>query len=135
MSLRGKIVRSQSQDVRQRAAQRGHPPSRDEKGIVFLLALLFLGILLLLGTALLGLSVSEHQVAVSHRDGVQALYLADLGIEKAKSELNKRLDADTTKVDFDTELTTNNAYLFGAASGTGAYVTFAREALGRHRCA
>ena len=115
-------MRSQSQDVRQQAAQRRHPSGRDEKGIVFLLALLFLGILLLLGTALLGLSVSEHQVAVSHRDGVQALYLADLGIEKAKSELNKRLDADTTKVDFDTELTTNNAYLFGSASG--AYVTF-----------
>lgn len=124
MSLLGKIVRSQSQDVRQQATQRGHPPWRDEKGAVLLLALLFLGILLSLGTALLGLSLSEHQVAVSHRDGVQALYLADLGIEKAKSELNKRLDANVAKVDFDAELTTNNAYLFGAASGAGAYVTF-----------
>ena len=121
-------MRSQSQDVRQQAAQRGHPPSRDEKGVVFLLALLFLGILLLLGTALLGLSVSEHQVAVSHRDGVQALYLADLGIEKARRELNRRFDLDLdptqTKVDFDVELATNSGYLFGTATTP---VTFPRS--------
>lgn len=94
----------------------------DRRGMALMLALLALLVLSAFGVALLSLSQTEIQAASSHRDGQQALYIADAGVERARAELNRRLDADPAKADFDAELTTNAGYLYGAASDPGAFV-------------
>ncbi len=94
----------------------------DRRGMVLMVALLVLVVLSAFGVALLSLSQTEIQAASWQRDSLQALYLADAAVERARAELNRLLDANPAKADFDTELTTNDAYLYGAASGPGAFV-------------
>ncbi len=100
---------------------------RADGGMILFVGLLAILVLSVIGVALLGLSLNENQATLSQRDGVQATYLADLAVDRAKTVLNEHLDQDPTKHDFDAELTTNDGYLFGAASGANGaspYVTF-----------
>ena len=110
---------------------------RADGGMILFVGLLAITVLSMIGVGLLALSLNENQATLSQRDGVQATYLADLAVERAKSELNQRLDADTSKLDFDAELTANGGYLFGAASGNGysPYVAFTvgGQSIGRYR--
>ncbi len=105
---------------------------RDEQGVVLPLSLLMIAILTFVGVGFLSLSFNEHKLTRLQRDDVQALYLADLGVERVKSELNKRLDADLTKTDFDFELTDNNGYVYGSNAGYDAFAIGAYQA-GQYR--
>jgi len=118
-------MREQTEGRQKRTAGRTRGGARQcEGGMVLFVGLLAITVLSVVGVALAGLSLNENQATRSQRDAVQATYLADLAVERAKSELNKRLDAAPSKMDFDAELTANGGYLFGAASGPSAYVTF-----------
>ncbi len=55
-----------------------------EGGAALVLALLLAGFLLLLGSALLTIASSERQVGVNDMSGVQALYLAEAAVERAR---------------------------------------------------
>ena len=55
-----------------------------ESGAALVLALLLTGLLLLLGSALLTIASSERQVGMNDRSGVQALYLAEAAVERAR---------------------------------------------------
>ncbi|MFQ5993108.1 MAG: hypothetical protein ACE5NA_11790, partial [Nitrospiraceae bacterium] len=95
---------------------------RDEQGTALVIALLVTTVLTVVGLGFLSLSFNEHDLTSVQRDDLQALYLADQGVERVKSLLNQGLDADPTKQDFDVELTNNNGYLYGSIAG---YDTFA----------
>lgn len=103
-----------------------------DRGMVLVVALLLLVVLALLGGALLGLSLNEHELARLQEEGAQALYLADAGIERARAELNRRLDAAPSKTDFDAELGAADGYLFGSNSGAVA-LTVGGHAVGTYR--
>jgi len=94
---------------------------RDEQGTVLVLSLIVIAVLSMIGIGFLSLSFNEHELTRLQRDDVQALYLADQGVERVKSQLNQQLDADPTKQDFDVELANNNGYLYGSNAG---YDTF-----------
>ncbi|MFQ5961209.1 MAG: hypothetical protein ACE5K9_05370 [Candidatus Methylomirabilales bacterium] len=96
--------------------------------MVLILVLVAAFVLSVLGITFLGVAYNEHQLSRSQRDGLQAVYLADLGIERAKSLLNQRLDADPNKQDFDFELTDNNGYLYGSAAAHDAFTVGAYQA-------
>jgi type II secretory pathway pseudopilin PulG len=100
-----------------------------------MLALLVLVILSTFGFALLSLSQTEVQEASRQRDSSQALSIADAATERARAELNRRLDADPAKTDFDTELTANGGYIYGAPSDPGAFVDLVSggSAVGQYR--
>jgi hypothetical protein len=55
-----------------------------EGGAALVLALLFTGFLLLLGSALLTIASNERQVGLNDRKAVQALYLAEAAVEHAR---------------------------------------------------
>ena len=107
-------IRSLWEMVRRRAFSHSPP------GMALAPALVILTVLLIFGLAMLTLAFNETQIAASSRDAVQALHLADAGVELARLELQRRLDTIAGKTDFDAELTTNGGYLFG---GPGAYAT------------
>lgn len=56
-------------------------------GVALVLALLLTGLLLLLGSALLTIAGSERQVGSNDRAAVQALYLAEAAVERARRSL------------------------------------------------
>jgi hypothetical protein len=82
---------------------------------------MMLAVLTLLGVAILDLSLTGYQTIWSQRNTLQALYLAEVGVERTKLELNRLLAVTPGKQDFDTELTTNNGYLFGSSTGYADY--------------
>ncbi|MFQ5962079.1 MAG: PilX N-terminal domain-containing pilus assembly protein [Candidatus Methylomirabilales bacterium] len=59
-----------------------------ERGIALVTVLLFMAVLVLLGTAFLTLSSTETQIAFNERSAVQAFFLAEAGANKAISQLN-----------------------------------------------
>ena len=115
--------------------RRGSAGPTGERGMALMLALLVLVLLSTFGFALLGLSQTEIQEASRQRDSSQALSIADAATERARAELNRRLDTIPGKVDFDTELTTNGGYIYGAASDPGAFVDLVSggSAVGQYR--
>ena len=60
-----------------------------ESGAALVLALLFTGFLLLLGSAILTMAFSERQIGLNDNAGAQALYLAEAAVERARSLLQR----------------------------------------------
>ncbi|MFQ5658090.1 MAG: PilX N-terminal domain-containing pilus assembly protein [Candidatus Methylomirabilales bacterium] len=60
----------------------------EKRGIALVTVLLFMGALLILGTAFLTISSTETQIAINERRAVQAFFLAEAGANKALSQLN-----------------------------------------------
>jgi len=95
---------------------------KDQRGAALVLALLALLLFSSFSILILDLTQQEVPVAFRQRDNMQAVYLADAGVDRVRIELSRRLDASASKNDFDAELQTNGGYLFGAASGANAFV-------------
>lgn len=58
-----------------------------EKGAALVIALLVMAVLSLLGAAFLTISSTESQIAFNERDSIQALYIAEAGLARAKRDL------------------------------------------------
>lgn len=58
-----------------------------EKGAALVIALLVMSVLSLLGAAFLTISSTESQIAFNERDSIQALYIAEAGLARAKRDL------------------------------------------------
>lgn len=61
---------------------------REEAGIALVITLLVMTILLVMGTAFLSISSTETLIAINERNRVQALHLAEAGVERSIAELN-----------------------------------------------
>lgn len=59
----------------------------DDRGAALIASFLILLLLMILGSALLSISVTEHRIADNQYHSLQALYLADAGVQKAIAEL------------------------------------------------
>jgi hypothetical protein len=68
------------------------PPRAGERGIALLVSLLAMLLLSALGAALLLTADTETAVAANYRDGFEALYAADAGIERAVQDLQSLPD-------------------------------------------
>ena len=81
-----------------------HPPSlrRDERGVALIVALLSMLLLSALGIGLMMTTMSETLISANYRDGGEALYAADAGIERVMQDL-------LTIPEWDTLLAADNA--------------------------
>ena len=87
-----------------------------ERGAALVLALLLTGLLLLMGSALLTIASSERKVGLNDRDAVQALFLAEAAVERARRLL--------PGVALNDVLTSNRVlgdWVNGTAAGSGTY--------------
>jgi hypothetical protein len=66
-------------------------PRPDERGIVMVVTLLAMVILVIIGSVLIVTSLTEDQIASNDVATVQALYVAEGGIQKVLNDLNKGL--------------------------------------------
>ena len=84
--------------------QSARPPQlvRDERGVALIVALLSMLLLSALGVGLMMTTMSETMIATNYRDGGEALYAADAGIERVMQDL-------LTIPDWDSLLTAANA--------------------------
>lgn len=101
-----------------------------EGGTALVLALLLTGFLLLLGSALMTMALSERQIGRNDQAGAQALYLAEAAVERARSLLPRYALNDVLA---------NNLLLgewvTGASLGAGTYrvvVTNNDSSIGGH---
>jgi Tfp pilus assembly protein PilX len=96
-----------------------------QPGLALVLALSVLTVLLLVAITLLTVGMTETQVAGTSSQEMQALHLADAMVDVGRLELQRRMDADTTKQDFDAELA-NSGYLQDASNNPlyGTATTF-----------
>ncbi len=60
---------------------------RNKKGFVLIMALLVMTVLSILGMAFLTSSLAESQTAFRDRDATRALYVAEMGVERARRDL------------------------------------------------
>ena len=60
---------------------------RRDDGVALIAALMAMMLMLVLGTALMMVTITETRIAAKYRDGIEALYAADAGIELAVSAL------------------------------------------------
>ncbi len=67
----------------------------DQRGIILVVALMVTLILALLGTAFLTTSGTEHQIAKNDQEIVQALYVAEGGLQTALNQMNLTLVPST----------------------------------------
>lgn len=67
---------------------RGALPGSDRRGIVLVVAIMVVMLVALLGSALLTVSSTEHQIARNDQQVTQALYLAEAGVQTAMNDLN-----------------------------------------------
>lgn len=72
-----------------KASPAPRPRERGERGSAMIIALMVMIILTLLGVTFLVLAEQEQQIAVNERDLMQALYVAEAGVEIAKTWFNK----------------------------------------------
>lgn len=68
-----------------------HGARPSERGVILVITLMVMAILLILGAAFLAMSATELQIAGNERDSIQALYVAEGGVNSALSELNRNL--------------------------------------------
>jgi hypothetical protein len=59
------------------------------KGSALVMVMIYSLVLIILGTAILGVAVSEYRMEVAHRNVVKAYYLAEAGMEKAIFEITE----------------------------------------------
>lgn len=67
----------------------------DESGVALVIALTTLSLLLALGVALALTTATETRIAAHFRDGVEALYAADAGVDRAIRDLATTADWDS----------------------------------------
>ncbi len=67
----------------------------DQRGMILVVALMVTLILALLGTAFLTTSGTEHQIAKNDQEIVQALYVAEGGLQTALNQMNLTLVPST----------------------------------------
>jgi len=60
---------------------------RDQRGAALVVVLLVIVVVMLVGSALLTLAGTEKKISVTHRRDLQALYLAEAGIQKLQAKL------------------------------------------------
>jgi hypothetical protein len=60
---------------------------RRDDGVALIAALMAMMLMLVLGTALMMMTITETRIAGSYREGIEVLYAADAGIELAVSGL------------------------------------------------
>src|SRR5215211_2318257 len=63
------------------------PSARDERGIALLIALMSTLLLTALGLALVMTTMTETMISANYRDGGEAMYAADAGIERVMQDL------------------------------------------------
>ena len=63
------------------------PPVRDERGIALLIALMSTLLLTALGLALVMTTMTETMITANYRDGGEAMYAADAGVERVMQDL------------------------------------------------
>jgi hypothetical protein len=68
---------------------------KNEKGIVLVVALIMLTVLILLGTTAIMTSSSDLKISSNFVSGTQAFYIADAGMERAKTSLNTVTDINS----------------------------------------
>ncbi len=61
--------------------------ARDERGVALIIALMAMMLLTALGVALMMVTSTETQIAANFRDGQEALYAADAGVERVVQDL------------------------------------------------
>ncbi len=85
---------------------------RDEQGVALIISLMTLLLMTALGLALVTTTMTETQISANYREGSEALYAADAGIERVMQDL-------LTVPDWNTILagSTTSAFIDGAASG------------------
>lgn len=60
---------------------------KSEQGSIAVVSIVIMMLLSIMGMALLALSQTEAEIAVNHRDGIAAQYVAEAGIQEAVSRL------------------------------------------------
>ena len=87
--------------------------ARDERGVALLVALMTLLLMSALGIALTMMTMTETKIAANYREGNEALYAADAGVERVMQDL-------LTVPDWNNILSgaTTSAFIDGAASGS-----------------
>jgi len=78
-----------------RGLQRKRDVRGDESGVALVITLMALSLLLALGVALAMTTNTETRIAANYRDGVEALYAADAGVERAIQDLATASDWDS----------------------------------------
>jgi hypothetical protein len=63
------------------------PSCSDEKGMVLIIALIFTSMLAMLGTTAVMTTTTEIKIGANYRDGEQAFYAAQAGVEEARTRL------------------------------------------------
>jgi Tfp pilus assembly protein PilX len=89
------------------------PPRRgvhDESGVALIIALLSMLLLTALGMSLVLTTTTESMITANYRDGVEAMYAADAGIERTMQDL-------LTVADWNTLLESNDGVVAGVTSG------------------
>ncbi len=67
---------------------------RNNKGFVLVAALMVMLVLSILGPAFMTLSLTESQIAFNDRNATRALYVAEMGVERARRDLKYDADFD-----------------------------------------
>ena len=63
--------------------------TRNRKGSVLVVVMLYTFVLTVLGTAIMGVAINEYRMEAAHRNSVKAYYLAEAGLEKAVYEISQ----------------------------------------------
>lgn len=66
-----------------------------DRGAALVIAMMAIALMMSLGTALVLTTMTEGRIASSHRDGIEALYAADAGIQRAIVDLTTIADWNT----------------------------------------
>ncbi|MBW1678362.1 MAG: hypothetical protein JRJ79_17660, partial [Deltaproteobacteria bacterium] len=66
----------------------------NEKGMVLIIALMFLTLLSVLGAAGIMTSTTDMKIACANRSAAKALHIAEAGLTRAEAELINDLDTD-----------------------------------------
>lgn len=90
-----------------------------ERGSVALFGIMMMMLLGAMGATLLALSKTDIQIAINHRDGIAAQYLAEAGIQDAVSKL--KTDQDFV-IQTSLENYTTTSQSLGITPTTGSYI-------------
>lgn len=69
---------------------------KNQRGVILIAAYMVVVILLILGSAFIGRSISEKRIAERENESMQALYLAEAGLDTAQEGLKQNWDGYTT---------------------------------------
>ncbi len=92
----------------------------DQRGIILVVTLMIVLILALLGSAFLTTSGTEHQIAKNDQEIVQALYVAEAGLQTALNWKNQKPEQDLTPLTCPTTITIigNGGFIAGDSCAT-----------------